>query len=174
MTQTAYSFSTSPFFPNRPTGFLADPAATRRSSTRARCSGIFGGELMAADAVRFASIDRRPRVASHEVFKRRHRFQVSGIETRSISAQVVDVKANWDRPLHKFIGQAVKHYASALTVFLSAGKNIAVPSHLSRPCPAIVRTVLLKLRNARFKSFWMQSRGPVHSANMCFLLGNSK
>lgn len=118
---------------------------------------------MAALAVRFSRILRRPPLTAHEVFPHCHRLEVSRIHAGSITAEMIDREAALDRPDDILIGESVRQSVDARRWFeLAVSRLVAT----AQPIPASVISRLCDLspepnrrRRMRIHTFW-------HSRNL--------
>ncbi len=77
------------------------------------------------------------------IFRTSNRLQVTGVNTRSVEAQMVDGQSGWNWTDACLIGASMRHLVNLLTGCISVlhGKSITTAHFLSRPRPTCFGTV---------------------------------
>lgn len=103
-------------------------SAYRAAAHSARTAVV---EWVPVATMRLASIEGRGTVATQYIYADRDRFHMGGVNTKSISAKVVDGESVRNRPYQQLIGKAVRTWLS-----FDTSVTVSVPSYLSYPPPA--------------------------------------
>lgn len=108
--------------------------------------GILGGELVAAHAMCFTSVDCRPIQAAARVLLSGYWFQVGRIDTGGITAEMINMEPIGDRPNEQFVCETVRTRMSAIQGELAVAGGVS----RSDPRPAFIVTLSINFRPEPF------------------------